>query len=255
MHNPQFVDGPHGTRLAYATVDGAGPQIVFLGGFRSDMTGTKAAYLDAWARASGHAFLRFDYSGHGASGDSFANGTVSRWTDDALAVLDARGRPPFVLVGSSMGAWIMTRVALAHPEKVAGMVGIAAAPDFTEDLLWPRLDPAQRAMVQNNGVVEVPSLYSEVPDVYTRALFEDGRAARVLTRAIPLDMPLRLLHGDQDELVPWQHAAKLMAAFQGRDATLTLVKGGDHPLSEEADLRRLTETIESLIHQIGSAPA
>ena len=135
------------------------------------------------------------------------------------------------------------------------MVGIAAAPDFTEDLLWPRLDPAQRAVVQNKGFVEVPSLYGDAPDIYTRALFEDGRAARVLNRVLPLDMPLRLLHGDQDELVPWQHAIKLMAAFQGRDATLTLVKGGDHRLSEEADLRRLTETIESLIRQIRSVPA
>ena len=250
MHNPQFVDGPHGTSLACLATDGRGPRVVFLGGFRSDMSGTKAAHLDAWARDAGRAYLRFDYSGHGLSGGAFADGTVGRWTDDALAVLDAHRRPPCVLVGSSMGAWIMIRVALARPDMVAGLVGVAAAPDFTEDLLWPRLDATQCRAIRDTGLVEVPSLYSEEPDIYTRALFEDGRASRVLTGELPLNVPLRLIHGSHDELVPWNQAARLMNAVTSRDATLTLVKGGDHRLSEPRDLKRLTETLEVLCNEI-----
>ncbi len=246
MHNPHFIDGPHGARLAYARVDGRGPLVVFLGGFRADMSGIKAVYLAQWARRAGRAFLRFDYSGHGASSGDFVDGTISRWTADALAAIDAAGDAHVVLVGSSMGAWIMTRVALARRARVAGMVGIAAAPDFTEDLLWPALSDAQRRTLSREGQIEVPSLYNDVPDVYTEALFADGRACRVLTEAIALDTPVRLIHGTEDGLVPWTQSRRLMDRLTSEDVALTLVKGGDHRLSTPADLERLSSTIETL---------
>ena len=250
MHNPQFVDGPQGARLACARVDGRGPLVVFLGGFRSDMSGTKAAHLAQWARRTGRAFLRFDYSGHGASSGDFTVGTISRWTEDALAVLDAVEREHTILVGSSMGAWIMVRVALARTARVDGMVGVAAAPDFTEDLLRPALSDAQRRALSRDGRIEVPSRYGDTPDIYTEAFLADGRTCRVLTDPVALDMPVRLIHGTEDELVPWTQAQRLMDRLTSEDATLTLVKGGDHRLSTAADLVRLSSTVEALCEAI-----
>lgn len=246
MHNPHFIDGPHGVRLAYARVDGRGPLVVFFGGFRSDMSGTKAVHLAQWARRTGRSFLRFDYSGHGVSCGDFADGTITRWTDDALAIFDATGRERAVLVGSSMGAWIMTRVALARQARVAGMVGIAAAPDFTEDLLWPALSDAQRRTLSRQGRIEVASQYDDVPDIYTEALFADGRACCVLAKPVSLDIPVRLIHGTEDALVPWTQAQRLMDRLTSNDVTLTLVKGGDHRLSSPANLVRLSSTVEAL---------
>ncbi len=245
MHNPQFVDGPHGVRLAYSRVEGQAPRIAFLGGFRSEMSGTKATYLDGWARRTGRAFLRFDYSGHGASSGEFASGTISRWTEEAVAVLDAVADDHIVLVGSSMGAWIMTRVALARPVRVVGMVGIAAAPDFTEDL-WGTLNQSQRRAVEEEGWIEMPSRYDDTPDVYTKALFNDGRACRVLTGPLPLKIPVRLIHGTADEIVPWIQSQRLMGALTSDDVTLTLVKGGDHRLSHATDLAFLSATVATL---------
>jgi pimeloyl-ACP methyl ester carboxylesterase len=225
---------------------GSAPGLIFLGGFRSDMTGSKANFLEAWAQARGQAYLRFDYTGHGASSGDFALGTVGRWRDDAIAVIDSLTDGPQILVGSSMSGWIMLLAALARPERVAALVGIAGAPDFTEELLWPRLTPAERDEIMERGRVVLPSDYDPAGYVYTRALIEDGKRHLLLGAAIALDMPVRLLHGLRDESVPWRLSLRLAERLRSRDVVLSLVKDGDHRLSTLPDLERLAETIDAL---------
>ncbi|GAB4261249.1 MAG: alpha/beta hydrolase [Deferrisomatales bacterium] len=237
---------PDGTELAYWAVEGRGPGVVFLGGFGSDMTGEKARALEAHCRARGRAFVRFDYFGHGASGGAFREGTVGRWAADAVAVLDALTRGPQVLVGSSLGGWLMVLAARARPERVEGLVGVAAAPDFSEDLLWARLDGASRERLERAGVLLVPNPYGEEPTVVTRALIEDGRRHLVLRGPIPIRCPVRLLHGLADPDVPWETSVRLARALASEDVTVTLVKGGGHRLSEPEDLTRLCAAVEEL---------
>ena len=239
--DPEILARPDGATIAYHRLAGELPGIVFLGGFRSDMTGTKALFLEDYCRHCGRAFVRFDYFGHGASSGDVAQGTIGRWCDDAIAVIDSLATGPQILVGSSMGGWVMLLAALARPGRIAG------APDFTEELLWPRLTPAQREEIMERGRVILPSGYDPAGYLYTRALVEDGRRHLLLRAPIPLDMPVRLLHGLADESVPWQLSLRLAERLAGRDVAVTLVKDGDHRLSTPADLARLAQTLDALI--------
>ncbi len=241
---------PDAPDLAYRRRDGVGPGIVFLGGFMSDMSGTKATHLDGYATERGRAYLAFDYSGHGLSGGTFDAGTIGSWASDALAVLDHATEGPQVLVGSSMGGWIMLLVALAKPERVAGIVGIASAPDFTEQLIWDQMPPDQRQALMTNGRLEQPSDYSEEPYVITRALIEEGRRHLLLQSPIRLSCPVRLLHGMEDTDVPFDCSLSLVDALESQDVEVTLVKGGDHRLSEPANLALLDATLDRLLQQI-----
>ena len=227
----KFLEGPEGRRIAYETQPGQGPGVVFLGGFKSDMRGAKAEYLADWAAREGRAFLRFDYSGHGESSGAFEDGTIGAWAADAMAAIAALTEGPQVLVGSSMGGWISLLVARAMPERVAGLVGIAAAPDFTEDGYWAAATPAQREALLRDGRWELPSEYSDAPYVITRHLIEDGRNHLVLRSPLALPFPVRLLQGTADPDVPMDWALRLLDHAQSPDLHLTLVKGADHRFS------------------------
>lgn len=244
----EYLVTAQGRRLAYERVAGQGPGVVFLGGFNSDMQGTKALHLDAWARGQGRALLRFDYSGHGESGGRFEDGCIGDWLEDARAVIETATEGPQVLVGSSMGGWIALLLARERPERVAGLVGIAAAPDFTEGF-WAEFDTAEREALLRDGVVPRPSDYGE-PCPITRRLIEDGRRHLLLDRALPLPMPVRLLQGTADAEVPVDWALRLLDHAEGPDLRLTLVKGADHRFSTPACLK----LIEAAVTEV-SAPA
>src|SRR5690606_14937606 len=190
---PQYLERGDGHRLAYHRTAGRSPGVVFLGGFRSDMTGTKALTLEAWARQRGQAFLRFDYLGHGQSSGDFEEGTIGRWAEDAIAALDQLTEGPQILVGSSMGGWLMLLAARARPERVVGLIGLAPAPDFTEDLLWADFTQEQRDQILTDDRLSLPSEYDEEPTIITRALIEDGRNHLLLDKPLPLTCPLRIL--------------------------------------------------------------
>lgn len=241
-----FLDRPDGERLAWRMVEGAGPTVVWLGGFKSDMTGTKAEALAQWAQASGRAYVRFDYLGHGESSGDFATGTISRWREDAIAVLNELTSGDLVLVGSSMGGWIACLAALATPKWVRGVVLIAPAPDFTEKLMTPEIPPEGHAALAVDGVWLRPSDYGE-PYPITRALLEDGVRWSILGgEPIPIEAPVRILQGGQDPDVPWRHALELSNALKGEDVVFTLVKDGDHRLSRPQDIARLLAAVEEL---------
>jgi len=267
---PEFINAEDGTPLAYVATPAAradaGPGVVFLGGFMSDMTGQKATVLEDRARATGRGFLRLDYSGHGLSGGAFRDGTIGRWLSDAVTVIRHAGATvpglggDLVLVGSSMGGWIAVLAAmeidrLGGGQKVAGLVTIAAAADFTEDLLPVRLGPDALAAIEAEGVFEAPSQYSDQPYVITRDLLEEGRDHLVLPGPIALDIPARLIHGTADPDVPWTQSQKLMGALTSHDVELILVKDGDHRLSEPHDLDRLTRVVERLCLQLSDSSA
>jgi len=247
---PRILSRPGGVKLAYHRLDGGAPGIVFLGGFMSDMTGGKALALEAFARARGQAFLRFDYQGHGQSSGAFTEGSIGLWAGDALAVLDAATEGPQILVGSSMGGWIMLLTALARPERVAALVGIAAAPDFTEDLVWQAFDENVRETLRRDGVYHQPSDYGEAPYPITRQLIEDGRRHLLLRAPIAIGCPIRLIQGLADPDVPWQTALRIAERVESDDVEVILVKGGGHRLSEPADLARLGRTVEALLARI-----
>jgi pimeloyl-ACP methyl ester carboxylesterase len=232
-----------GERIAWRRIDGAAPTVVWLGGFRSDMTGTKAEALADWAQGSGRAFVRFDYFAHGASSGDFAKGTITRWRSDALAVIDALTEGPLILVGSSMGGWLATMAALARPERVAGLVLIAPAADFTERLIWDHLDAEARRAVEQDGVWTRPSDYG-TPDPITRALIEDGRRWTILPGPLDIRVPVRILQGGSDADVPWRHALALAEAIESDDLVFTLIRDGDHRLSRQQDLARLIAAVE-----------
>jgi pimeloyl-ACP methyl ester carboxylesterase len=242
----------HGTlgHLAYRRQRGHGPGVVFLGGFHSDMTGSKAEYLAAWCAARGQAFLRFDYSGHGASGGRFEEGSIGQWAADAERMLLELTEGPQILVGSSMGGWISLLIARRHPERLAGLVGIAAAPDFTEDLMWAQFPPEVRAAIERDGQWRRPSEYGEAYPI-TRHLIEDGRQNLVLRAPLPISTPVRLLQGQADPDVPWQTALRLAEHITGDDVEVTLVKQGDHRLSKPAELALLGRTLGAFLGQNG----
>ena len=235
-----------GETIAYSRRNGKSPGVVWLGGFKSDMTGTKAQTLDAWAETSGRAFLRFDYQGHGASSGAFRDGTITRWGDDALAVLDHLCDGPQVLVGSSMGAWIALLTARARPEKVAALLLLAPAADFTEALMWGRMSPEIRREIMEHGEWQRPSSYGDGPYPITRALIEDGRRHLLLGAPIEIDAPVHILQGMKDPDVPWQHALKLVEKLSG-NPVLTLIKDGDHRLSTPDDLIRIAGALDAIL--------
>lgn len=240
-----FLTTAQGRRIAYHRHPGQGPGVVFLGGFKSDMTGTKAQHLQDWAEARGRAFLRFDYSGHGQSSGDFLDGCIGDWATDATEVIRTLTEGPQILVGSSMGGWIALLVARKNPERVAGLVGIAAAPDFTEDLMWAQFTEAERAAL-GKGRVEQPSDYSDEPYIITRKLIEDGRSHLVLRDPLPLPFPVRLLQGTADVDVPPDVALRLMDHADSPDLRLTLVKGADHRFSTPACLGLVTAAVEEI---------
>jgi pimeloyl-ACP methyl ester carboxylesterase len=213
------------------------------------MTGNKALYLEDHCGRRGQAFVRFDHFGHGASSGEASMGTIGRWEEDAIAVLDSLTAGRQILVGSSMGGWIMLLAALARPARIDALVGVAAAPDFTEDLLGPRLDPAQRQQLLETGAVTLPSEYDPAGYTYRLSLFEDGRRHLVMRAAIALDCPVRLLHGMADKSVPWQTSLSLAERLISSDVVVTLVKDGDHRLSRESDLARLGRTLDELLNR------
>lgn len=240
-----IYNGPHG-RLAYRRRRGEGPGLVWFGGYAADMTGTKATFLDSVAERWSRAYLRFDYSGHGASEGAFEAGTISAWAKDALAVFDALTEGPQVLIGSSMGAWIATLVALQRPDRLAGAVFIAPAPDFTEDLFLNRLTQAERERLHADGRVVLDGPDATPPSVFTRSFIEDGRLNLVLRAPIPIDRPVRILQGMKDADVPFQHAIRFAEAIQSPDLVLEMSKSGDHRLSTPADLDRLERAVRSV---------
>jgi pimeloyl-ACP methyl ester carboxylesterase len=248
MSSPGILTRQDEATIAYHKLAGSSPGVVFLGGFRSDMTGTKALFLEAHCRNRGQAFVRFDYFGHGASGGDIAIGTIGRWVEDSVAVLDSLTEGPQILVGSSMGGWIMLLAALSRPARVHALVGIAAAPDFTEDLVWPRLDPSQQDKLRDSGAVTLPSEYDPAGYTYRLGLFEDGQRHLVMRGEIALECPVRLLHSMRDEAVPWQTSLTLAERLASRNVAVTLVKGGDHRLSSGGDLARLGRTLDELIN-------
>lgn len=245
--------GP-GRAIAYCRTEGRAPGVVFLPGFRSDMTGGKALALEAACRRAGRAFLRFDYSGHGASEGRFEDGTVGAWRADALDALDRLTEGPQVLVGSSMGGWLMLLAALARPDRVAGLVGVAPAADFATRLMWGRFDAATRAALERDGIVRLPSAYSPEPTPVTRRLIEEARAHELLHAPIPLRCPARLIHGTADPDVPWQLSLELAEKLASDDVEVLLVKNGDHRLSSERDLARLCGVVEDLCRKIEASP-
>ncbi len=239
--------------IAYHRTPGKAPGVIFLTGYRSDMTGGKALRLERHCQDWGRAFVRFDYLGHGASSGAFNEGTIGRWADDAVFVLDHLTEGPQVLVGSSLGGWIMTLVARRRPERVAGLLGIAAAPDFTEDLIVPRLSDTEKQVLARDGVVPLSSPYDPEPTLVTRRILEDGRNHLVLRAPIPFAGPVRLIHGLEDPDVPWQTSLALAERLNAQDVEVTLIKGGGHRLSEPADLERLCRTLEVVLAAAGTA--
>ncbi|MCU0801241.1 MAG: alpha/beta hydrolase [Rhodobacteraceae bacterium] len=246
MTDPTYLTSPAGRRLAYHHTPGAAPGVVFLGGFKSDMGGTKAVYLEGWAKARGQAFLRLDYSGHGQSGGAFEDGCIGDWAADAAAVIDAVTVGPQVLVGSSMGGWIALLLARAQPDNIAGLVGIAAAPDFTADI-EAEMTPAERAAMARDGRIVQPSDYADQPYVFTRKLIEDGRAQQVLNAALHLPFPVRLLQGTADTDVLPAVALRLLDHLTGDDVRLTLVKGADHRFSTGDCLALIAASVEDVL--------
>jgi pimeloyl-ACP methyl ester carboxylesterase len=243
---PTYLARVDGLRLAYRHRAGTGPTIVFLPGYCSHMEGGKALALDQWAQRAGRAMLRLDYAGNGVSEGRFEDGTLASWRDDALVLIDTLTRGPILLVGSSMGGWIALLIALARRDRVAGLVGIASAPDFTD---WG-FDEQDRALLVRDGRIEESSPYSEEPTVTTLAFWQSGQALRLLDQPIAIDCPVRLLHGQCDADVPWQTALRIAEQVRSSDVQTLLVKDGDHRLSRDADIALLIRTVASLLDSL-----
>ena len=240
-----FLDRSDGAKLAWRMVEGAGPTVVWLGGFKSDMAGTKAQALADWALAKGRSYVRFDYFGHGESDGDFADGTITRWRADALGVLEELTAGPVVLVGSSMGGWLACLAAAAVPGRVKAMVLIAPAADFTEKLMGPEITAADREVLDRTGVWMRPSDYGE-PYPISKALLEDGARWSILPGPVNVEVPVRILQGGEDPDVPWRHALALAQAIRRQDVVFSLIKDGDHRLSRPADLARMIVAVEEV---------
>jgi pimeloyl-ACP methyl ester carboxylesterase len=235
-----------GETLAWKRVEGDGAIVLWLGGFRSDMGGSKAQALADWAQAKGHSYLRFDYFGHGESSGAFVDGTIGRWRADALAVIDELTTRPLVLVGSSMGGWIACLAALARPERIKALVLIAPAADFTDKLIESELDDDARAAIDRDGVWVRTSDYGD-GDPITRQLLQEGRAWSILPGPVEIMAPLRVLQGMADPDVPWRHAFNLALSWAGEDVVFSLIRDGDHRLSRPQDLQRLIAAVEEVV--------
>jgi pimeloyl-ACP methyl ester carboxylesterase len=242
----RYHEAGSGLQLAYRHRPGRSPTLVFLPGYISDMAGAKASALDAWAAAEGQAMLRFDYAGCGLSGGDFDTQTLHGWRGDVLTMIDEVVQGPVVLAGSSMGGWLMLLAALARPERVAGLVGIAAAPDFTS---WGFSDEQKMTILREGRLVE-PSPYGEQPYVTTRAFWESGEGLRLLHAPVAIDCPLRLIHGQRDSDVPWTWSLEIMERVRSADVQTILVKDGDHRLSRDSDLALLVATVKTLMETV-----
>ena len=244
MEEPAHLTMPDRRRIAFRYTPGTGPALVFLPGYMSDMSGSKATAVFEWARAQGHACLLLDYSGCGASSGKFADGSLTRWRDEVIAVIDGACRGPIILVGSSMGGWLMLLVALAMPQRIVGLIGIAAAPDFTE---WG-FDADEKTEIKATGkhVRPLSPAYKGEPLGTSRAFWLSGQANLLLEHPIPLDCPVRLLHGQQDADVPWQTSLRLAEVLHSADVQVTLIKDGDHRLSRDCDIALLLRTVAAL---------
>ena len=252
LHHLRVGSGAAARDIAYRVQNGAAPTLVWLGGYRSDMRGTKAEHLAALCREQAIGFCRLDYSGHGESGGRFEDGTIGRWTEEAAAVIEAATTGPLVLVASSMGAWIALRlvgdaIAKTQETRIAGLLLIAPAPDFTRRLVEPKMTTEQRATVDREGALVVPSAYGAEPDVYTRALFEDGAQNLVMDDLIETRCPVTIIQGMADPDVPYSHALELMSLLPGEGVTMTLVRDGDHRLSRLQDLKLIERAALDLV--------
>lgn len=243
---PQFIARSDGTRLAYRRRQGSGPGIVFLPGYMSDMKGGKAIAFDGWAKAQDRACLRFDYAGCGESEGAFEAETLSTWLGDTLLMIDALTEGPLVLVGSSMGGWLALLAAIARPERVAGLIGIAAAPDFTD---WG-FTQEQKLEILSNGRLVERSPYGPEPTITTRGFWQSGEANRLLQGPIAIDCPVRLVHGQRDPDVPWHHSPHLASLIRSDDVQVMLVKDGDHRLSRDEDIALLLRTAGDLVERL-----
>jgi pimeloyl-ACP methyl ester carboxylesterase len=241
-----------GATIGYRRREGKSPTVVFLCGFNSDMSGAKAEAVDAFCAARGHAFVRFDYFAHGLSSGDFAAATIGRFLGDTLAVIDKLTEGKLVLVGSSIGGWLMLLAALARPARVKALIGIAAAPDATEDLMWQRMSFELREDVITRGAVRVPSKYSAAGYLITRELIEEARGHLVMRAPLAIDRPVRLLHGMMDPDVPYETSLALADRLTGNDVQVTLVKDGDHRLSRPQDIGLLCRTLGSLLGEDGA---
>lgn len=246
MSGPDYLETSAGRRLAYHRSEGSGPWVVFLGGLKSDMMGTKAVHLEAWCKAQGRGFLRFDYSGHGESSGTFEEGCIGDWAEDTAEALAKLTSGPLIVVGSSMGGWQALLFARAHPDRIAGLVTIAAAPDFTEDGYWASFTDAQKAALARDGQVEMPSDYME-PYIITERLIEDGRQQLVLRAPLPLPFPVRCLQGTADTAVSTETAIRLLNHADSPDMRLLLVKDADHRFSDGPCLGLIETAISEVL--------
>ncbi|WP_299769320.1 alpha/beta hydrolase [uncultured Tateyamaria sp.] len=248
MSGPDYLDTPQGRRIAYHRSEGTGPWVVFLGGLKSDMEGTKAIHLEAWCRAQGSAFLRFDYSGHGESSGTFEEGCIGDWAEDTAHALSSLTDGKLIVVGSSMGGWQSLLYARAHPDRIAGLVTIAAAPDFTEDGYWASFTDAQKATLEAEGQIAMPSDYME-PYIITKRLIEDGLNNLVLRDPLPLPFPVRCLQGTADTAVTTETAIRLLNHADSPDMRLTLVKDADHRFSDGPCLDLIEDAITDILER------
>ena len=246
MAEAEFIETKQGRRLAYHRTEGRGPWVVFLGGLKSDMQGTKAVFLEEWAQREGRAFLRFDYSGHGESSGEFTDGCIGDWAEDTAAAVGELTEGPIVPVGSSMGGWQALLLARAQPGRIAGLVTIAAAPDFTEDGYWASFTDAQKVALEKVGHVELPSDYME-PYVITKRMIEDGRTQLVLRDPLPLPFPVRFVQGTADTAVSVETAVRLLEHATGPDMQLKLVKDADHRFSDGPCLGLILEALGEVL--------
>lgn len=248
---PQTLKCPDGSELAYHKTDGATPGVIFLGGLRSDMNGTKALEIEKFCQECGQQFIRFDYFGHGESSGDFVDGTIGRWADDALFVLDElAGDEPQILVGSSLGGWLMLLVALKRPKKVAGLIGIAAAPDFTELLMWDKFTPEQQNELREKGVIEIPNCYDDEPYKISFELIAESGDHLVLDGDININCPVHLIHGMQDEDVPWEYAFTLNEKIISKNVRTTLVEDGNHSMSSEKHLKIIRKQLARMLEDL-----
>ena len=252
---PEFIEiggAAEPRKIAVRSRKGTSPGLVWLGGYRSDMLGTKAEALDAWAAEHGRACCRHDYSGHGESGGEFREGTISRWVAESLAVFDHYcGDGQHILVGSSMGGWVALRMVQelakrGEADRLKALLLLAPAPDFTHELMKPELTDDQKSQLETKGYLEEPSEYSDEPNIFTKALFDDGESNRVMTGMIETRCPVHIIQGMQDPDVPYEHAMKLVSFLPNEQVSMTLIKDADHRLSRDEDIAVLLRTVETL---------
>ena len=250
---PRFITSPDGHKIAYNTLAGSSPAVIFFPGFFSNMEGTKATFLEQQCRGRGQAYIRFDYRGHGKSDGRFEDGTFSEWLADALLVLDETASAPVLAVGSSMGGFVALHCALSRPDKIAGMIGIATSPDFTESIYRERMTEQQRQIMRALGYLETPSEYQDEPVKITHKLIEDGKKHIIMNRdRIDLDIPVCLIHGKKDADVPWKKSAELQEKIGRKQCELILIPDGEHRLSRPHDLELIGQKVEEMSRVISN---